>query len=58
MDMKEMFKAMQVRATCLYFIGALVFINLYDPAQEEGFFCSLPQDPERTDMYCKPFPRN
>ncbi|KAF9533472.1 hypothetical protein CPB83DRAFT_845314 [Crepidotus variabilis] len=32
--------------------------KMFEAMQDEGFFCALPSDPERTYMHCKPLPRN
>jgi len=32
--------------------------KLFEAMQDQGFFCSLPMDPERTYMQCRPIPKN
>lgn len=31
--------------------------RLFEAMQDQGFFCSLPMDPGRTYMECKPLPK-
>ncbi|KAF9036694.1 hypothetical protein BJ165DRAFT_1532801 [Panaeolus papilionaceus] len=31
--------------------------DMFKAMQDQGFFCSLPIDPERTYMECKPLPK-